>query len=219
VTTDLVIVGAGGFARETAAAVRDLPEWRLVGFLDDDGSLHGKTRGGVPILGPTGQLVPNTRIVVCVGSPRNHTARARLVAEHGHFWSRYATIVHPSAQVGAGCGIGPGSVLLAQVTLTADVAIGAHVAVMPQVVLTHDDVVGDFATIASGVRLGGGVRIGRGAYIGAGALVREGVTIGDGALVGLGSVVLHDVPPGQVWVGNPARFLRFASPVLTQERS
>jgi sugar O-acyltransferase (sialic acid O-acetyltransferase NeuD family) len=219
VTTDLVIVGAGGFARETAAAVRDMPEWRLLGFVDDDESLHGRSRSGVPILGPTSLATsPDNKMVVCVGSPGNHTARARLVWRTGPLLSQYATIVHPSAQVGAGSGIGPGSVLLAQVTLTADVAIGAHVAVMPQVVLTHDDVVGDFATIASGVRLGGGVRVGRGAYIGAGALVREGVTIGDGSLVGLGSVVLHDIPPGQVWVGNPARFLRFASPVLTQER-
>jgi acetyltransferase-like isoleucine patch superfamily enzyme len=79
---------------------------------------------------------------------------------------------------------------------------------MPQVVLTHDDVVGDYATIASGVRLGGGVRVAAGAYLGAGALVREGLTIGAGSLVGLGSVVLHDVPAGEVWAGNPARFLR-----------
>jgi sugar O-acyltransferase (sialic acid O-acetyltransferase NeuD family) len=222
VTTGLVIAGAGGFARETAAAVRDMPEWRLLGFVDDDAALHGGYRGGVPILGPislAGSLIGTAKVVVCVGSPRNPAARARVVGRLGFLMSNHATIVHPSAQVGAGCGIGPGSVLLAQVTLTADVAIGAHVAVMPQVVLTHDDVVGDFATIASGVRLGGGVRVGRGAYLGAGALVREGVTIGDGALVGLGSVVLHDIPAGQVWVGNPARFLRHTSPVLTQERS
>jgi acetyltransferase-like isoleucine patch superfamily enzyme len=74
--------------------------------------------------------------------------------------------------------------------------------------LTHDDVVHDYATITSGVRLGGDVTVAQGAYIGAGALIREGVTVGAWAQVGLGSVVLRDVPPGQVWVGNPARFLR-----------
>jgi acetyltransferase-like isoleucine patch superfamily enzyme len=99
-------------------------------------------------------------------------------------------------------------VLLAQSVLTAGVLVGAHVAVMPRVVLTHDDEVEDFATLASGVVLGGGVRVGRGAYVGAGAVVREQVTIGAGSLIGMGSVVLRDVPPGEVWVGNPARRLR-----------
>jgi acetyltransferase-like isoleucine patch superfamily enzyme len=75
-------------------------------------------------------------------------------------------------------------------------------------VLTHDNVVGDYATVTSGVRLGGGAVLQEGAYVGAGALVREGVTVGAWSLVGMGSVVLHDVPPGQVWAGNPARLLR-----------
>jgi acetyltransferase-like isoleucine patch superfamily enzyme len=92
--------------------------------------------------------------------------------------------------------------------LTADVTVGSHVAVMPQAVLTHDDVVGDYATIASGVRLGGGAVLEPGAYVGAGALIREGVTVGGRSLVGMGSVVLRDVPPGEVWAGNPAGFLR-----------
>jgi acetyltransferase-like isoleucine patch superfamily enzyme len=109
--------------------------------------------------------------------------------------------------------VGPGSVLLAGTVLTADVEVGAHVAVMPQAVLTHDDRVADYATIASGVRLGGGAVIEEGAYVGAGALVREGVTIGARSLVGMGSVVLHDVPPGQIWAGNPARKLREESPL------
>lgn len=218
-TTDLVIVGAGGFARETAAAVRASDEFRLLGFLDDDPSLHGRARGGVPVLGPAGLVGSlDAQVVVCVGNPHDYASRARLMYRLGIRPARFATVIHPSAEVGAGCGIGPGSVLLAHVTLTADVTVGAHVAVMPQVVLTHDDVVGDFATIASGVRLGGNVHIGRGAYLGAGSLVREGVTIGDRSLVGLGSVVLRDVPPGEVWVGNPARYLRpAASSAVLQE--
>jgi sugar O-acyltransferase (sialic acid O-acetyltransferase NeuD family) len=211
--TALVIVGAGGFARETAAAVHALGDrWRLVGFLDDDPALHGRSRGGVPVLGGTDRLaeLPEAAVVVCVGNPRDYRTRARIVRRLALPPERYATIVHPSADLAPGCVVGPGSVLLAQTVLTADVRVGAHVAVMPQVVLTHDDVVDDHATIASGVRLGGGTRLARGAYIGAGALIREGLTVGAWSLVGMGSVVLRDVPPGQVWAGNPARFLRTA---------
>ncbi|SCF25586.1 sugar O-acyltransferase, sialic acid O-acetyltransferase NeuD family [Micromonospora viridifaciens] len=214
---DLVIVGAGGFARETAAAVRAInqvrPAWRLRGFLDDDPALAGTERAGLPILGGVDRMteMPRAAAVVCVGNPRNYAARQRIVARLALPADRYATIVHPGAHVGAGSSVGPGTVLLAGVVLTADVAVGEHVAVMPQAVLTHDDRVDDHVTIASGVRLGGGAVLRRGAYVGAGALIREGVTVGDRSLVGMGSVVLQDVPPGEVWAGNPARRLRAAS--------
>ncbi|BCB87371.1 acetyltransferase [Phytohabitans suffuscus] len=214
---DLVIVGAGGFARETAAAVRAVnevrPAWRLRGFLDDDPALHGTERSGVPILGGVDHLADLTgaAVLVCIGNPRHYGTRERVVERLGLPADRYATLVHPTAQVGSGSLIGPGTVLLAGVVLTADITVGAHVAVMPQAVLTHDDLVGDYATVASGARLGGNAVLEHGSYVGAGALIREGVTVGARSLVGMGSVVLTDVPPGEVWVGNPARMLRPAN--------
>jgi sugar O-acyltransferase (sialic acid O-acetyltransferase NeuD family) len=212
--SEVVLVGAGGFARETAAAVHAInerePRWRLRGFLDDDLALHGTQRGGVPVLGPLDAIadLPDAAVVICVGNPRNFAAREQIAARLDLPAARYATIIHPTASVGPDCLIGPGSVLLAQTALTAAVTIGAHTAVMPQAVLTHDGVIGNFVTIASGVRLGGGVVIEDGAYLGAGSLLREFVHVGAGALVGMGSVVLGDVPAKQVWAGNPARYLR-----------
>lgn len=209
---ELVIVGAGGFARETAQAVADAGGFRLLGHLDDDPARHGTEVDGVPVLGGCDLVheLPGARVVVCVGNPRDYAARARLVRRLALPEARYATVVHPTAAVSATSRIGPGSVLLAHCVLTAAVRVGAHVAVMPHVVLTHDDVAEDFATLASGVRLGGGARLERGAYVGSGALIREGTTIGAWSLIGMGSAVLGDVPPGEVWVGSPARRLRAA---------
>jgi acetyltransferase-like isoleucine patch superfamily enzyme len=47
----------------------------------------------------------------------------------------------------------------------------------------------------------------KGASIGSNATILCGVTIGENAIVGAGSVVTHDVPPGSVVAGNPARLL------------
>ena len=207
--TRIAIAGAGGFGRETADAIRDLyPGSDLfAGFLDD-------AMPGLPIadqvLGPVDLIreLPDVRLVVCVGNPRNYFARAGIVERLGLPERRYATIVHPFAQVSRSSTVGAGSVLLAGAVLTADATISRHVAVMPHAVVTHDVVVRDYATIASGVKLGGGVVVDEGAYLGAGAMVREGVRIGAWSQVGMGSVVLRDVPEGEVWVGNPARRLR-----------
>jgi acetyltransferase-like isoleucine patch superfamily enzyme len=51
----------------------------------------------------------------------------------------------------------------------------------------------------------------KGAKIGANSTILPGVIIGENALVGAGSVVVKDVAPGAVVVGNPARVIRHVS--------
>jgi acetyltransferase-like isoleucine patch superfamily enzyme len=52
----------------------------------------------------------------------------------------------------------------------------------------------------------------KGASIGAAAVILGGVTIGEYALIGAGSVVTKDVPANELWVGNPANFVRRLTP-------
>ena len=49
------------------------------------------------------------------------------------------------------------------------------------------------------------IRIGDGVWVASDVFVAPGVTIGDGVVVGLRSTVLHDLPPGMLCYGNPAR--------------
>jgi acetyltransferase-like isoleucine patch superfamily enzyme len=52
------------------------------------------------------------------------------------------------------------------------------------------------------------VVIGDGAWIGNRSIVRPGVTIGARAVVGAGSVVMTDIPPRTLAMGNPARVIK-----------
>jgi acetyltransferase-like isoleucine patch superfamily enzyme len=49
------------------------------------------------------------------------------------------------------------------------------------------------------------VRIGRYAWVGQNSFIMKGVTIGEGAIIGVNSVVVNDIPPYSVAMGNPAR--------------
>src|SRR4051812_25828225 len=140
---DLLLIGAGGFSRETAEAVHAVnavrPTWNLLGFLDDDPGKHGTLIGGTPVLGPIDAVHehPDAAVLVCTGRPDNYVSR-KLIAERLALGEeRYATVIHPSATLGGTCRVGAGSVLLAHADLTADVVVGRHVTLMPQVVLTH----------------------------------------------------------------------------------
>jgi len=48
----------------------------------------------------------------------------------------------------------------------------------------------------------------KGASVGANATILAGITIGENALVGAGSVVTKNIPENEIWVGNPAKFLK-----------
>ena len=50
--------------------------------------------------------------------------------------------------------------------------------------------------------------IGNDVWIGSRCLIKSGINIGDGAVIGMGSVVTCDVPPYEIWAGNPAKLIR-----------
>ncbi len=54
----------------------------------------------------------------------------------------------------------------------------------------------------------GDVAIGNDVWIGTNATILSGVNIGDGAVIGTNSVVSKDIGPYEIWVGNPAKFIR-----------
>ncbi len=45
-------------------------------------------------------------------------------------------------------------------------------------------------------------------FIGVNSIICNSVTIGKGAIIGAGSVVTKNIPPYQVWAGNPARYIK-----------
>jgi acetyltransferase-like isoleucine patch superfamily enzyme len=141
--------------------------------------------------------------------------------------------IHPladvkSAQIGADTKVWQFSVILGEARIGDNCNINAHT------FIENDVVIGNHVTVKCGVFLWDGIRIEdhvfigpnatftndkypeafqptiirKGASIGANATILGGVTIGENAMVGAGSVVTKDVPEGELWVGNPARFVR-----------
>jgi serine O-acetyltransferase len=79
-------------------------------------------------------------------------------------------------------------------------------------------VIGNNVEIGPGVVIGGRSKlyevpvIEEDVQIGVGAKVLGPIRVGRGAVIGANAVVLHDVPPGAVVVGIPARVLRIEQP-------
>jgi sugar O-acyltransferase (sialic acid O-acetyltransferase NeuD family) len=208
--SQLVLVGAGGLAREVLSSERASGRDDAVTVLDDDPACWGTDLGGARVVGGLDLVreYADHEVLVCLGRGTARCAVVARLALLGIGRDHYATSVHPRAVLPASCVPGAGSIVLAGVVATADVIIGRHVVAMPNVTLTHDDVVEDFATLCAGVSLGGSVRVREAAYLGMNSSVRQGVVLGRESMLGMGAALLRDMPDHETWVGVPAALVR-----------
>lgn len=210
---ELIIVGAGGFARETLDVVEAVnavsPMFDVLGFADDapsEPALQRLADRGHRHLGRIDDALaahPTSSIVIAIGSPEHRDAiAARLGSE------RAATLVHPRASIGSCSTIGAGTVICAGALVSTNVRIGRHGHLNPGAIVGHDSVLADAVSVNPGAVVSGDVRIDEGVLIGAGSVVLQGLHIGEGVVVGAAACVTKDAPPRVTLVGVPARIHR-----------
>ncbi len=125
----------------------------------------------------------------------------------------------PGAVVGNDCNICDGVFVENNVRIGDRVTIKCGVQLWDGLVLEDDVFVGPNATFTNDafprskqyLEKNSTTLIREGASIGANATILPGLTIGERAMVGAGAVVLHDVPPMAIVVGNPARITGYVA--------
>jgi acetyltransferase-like isoleucine patch superfamily enzyme len=127
------------------------------------------------------------------------------------------TCVRERCEIGDDVVVGRGSLVENDTTIGALTKIQAHayitaystlednVFIAPCVATTNDNFMG---RTEKRHELMKGPTIRRGARVGGAAVLLPGIEIGEEAFVGAGAVVIRDVEPGTVVVGNPARAIR-----------
>lgn len=209
----VVILGAGGFAREVLdvfEACNGLaPAWDVLGFVVEPGYAEaGTIVNGKPVLGGFDWLVEHVGevLVTCgVGAPEH---RRRLIEKARSLGCRFCNIVHPSVIASRWVTLGNGVVIAAGCILTNNIRVGDHAHLNLDCTIGHDATIGDFATLSPGVHVSGNVVIGEGAYLGTGANLIEKVRIGDWSVVGAGSAIVSDVPANSTTVGVPGKVIK-----------
>jgi sugar O-acyltransferase (sialic acid O-acetyltransferase NeuD family) len=225
--TPLVIVGAGGHGRELLDVIKAMdtvvPTWNFLGFVADGGGDLDELKAlGVPFLGAVDQLDVGgaygvdgavaglqARFVIGIGSSAARESLDKRLTKAG--WVA-ATLIHPSATIGAKCEIAPGAVITAGVRVTTNVRLGRHVHLNVNSTVSHDCVLGDYVTVSPGVNIAGHVTLHDGVECGTGAAFLPGVTVGRGTRVGAGAVVTKNLPANCTVVGIPARPLADRKP-------
>jgi len=208
---EIIILGAGGLAREVALLIEDINRkgevWKLLGYVDKEPDRVGTMVGKYPIMGTESEISGWTGdAVIAVGNPAQvQGIRAKIRSYPG---LTFPNLIHPSVVWDpASTSIGEGNVICAGAVLTVDIKIGSFNILNINSSYGHDVVIGDCCVISPAVAVGGGVEVGTGCLLGMGSQIYQYRSIGPGATVAMGSAVVSDVAANTTVIGVPARRL------------
>ncbi len=125
-------------------------------------------------------------------------------------------VIFPEATIGNNCNICANVLIENEVLVGNNVTVKSGVQLWDGITVEDDVFIGPNSTFTNDLfprsknpewKLSKTV-IKKGASIGANATILCGITIGEKAMIGAGSVVTKNVPDGELWVGNPAHFVK-----------
>ena len=125
-------------------------------------------------------------------------------------------VIFPNAKIGENCNICTNVLVENEVIIGNNVTVKSGVQLWDGITVEDNVFIGPNATFTNDLYPRSKnpdwelkkTTIKKGASIGANATILCGITIGENSMIGAGSVVTKDVPAGELWVGNPVKFVR-----------
>ena len=208
---NLVIIGAGGLAREVYDLFKELypgqtNEISFKGFLSD-GPSNVEELGYPRVIGTVSSYMPaeNDVFLCAIGKVRDRVKKVWQIKERGGI---FINLVHPKAIVAPSVKFGEGIIIKAFCVLDSHVEIGSYTYLQSSVIAGHDVQIGAFCQVNSFSFFAGNVKVEDMCTINAGARIIQGVKVETEAVVGIGSVVLRKVKQKTTVFGNPAKIIR-----------
>ncbi|MBI9032064.1 hypothetical protein JEZ13_08715 [bacterium] len=212
----IIILGGIGNGTVIAQAIVDANnrgsnEYEIVGYLNDREEV-GSSIEGFPVLGKIKEASnfakQGYKFINTLYRIDGQQERLDLFQSLELVDSDLAIFVHPTAFVAPNVEIEPGAVIMPYVMISAGAMIGKGTLIMVGASIGHNTKLGPYNHIAAQAVVGAYIETGIGVHIGLNATVRENLVIGDHATLGMGAVLTKNINQKEIWIGNPAIFLR-----------
>jgi sugar O-acyltransferase (sialic acid O-acetyltransferase NeuD family) len=182
------------------------PGIEFAGFLDNDPAKAGKEFLGLPVLGDFSWLkdkdISAYRFINLI--TRDCITRYTTSLSIAKLGGRFVNFIHPFVNLEM-VKLGLGNYIQEGVILQAEVEIGNNSSIHMGTLVGHETKIGNSVFIAHGCNLSGCLQIEDGVFMGTGTSIVPRTKIGKWSVIGAGSVIIKDVPPYSVVVGNPGK--------------
>ena len=214
----IVILGGVGNGSVIANAIVDANRrgdstWEFAGYLNDRAAAGGRIES-LPVLGKladwetfarSGHYFINT--IYRIDGQQERIARFESLSIPE---DKLATFIHPLAYVAPSAVLGAGTVVMPLASVSSSTIVAKGCLVMVGAALLHNSRIGMYCHFAAHCCVGSDMNIAAGVHIGLNATTREKLSIGRNSTLGMGAVLTRDMGENEIWVGNPAKFLRKA---------
>jgi sugar O-acyltransferase (sialic acid O-acetyltransferase NeuD family) len=202
---DLLILGTGVHALEMVEIIervnRAAATWNLIGLITADENQIGQSLNQALVVGTPGDLSLYPKAVLA-------PSWADLQSMGDLPLDRVVSLIDPTSFVSRTAIIGHGCVIYPHCFVGLRARLDDFVFCMAGSIINHDDIIGCRTAVTSGAQLAGSVTVEPDCYLGQACTIRQCLTIGHHSVIGMGAVVVKNVEPHSVMVGNPARKLR-----------
>jgi sugar O-acyltransferase (sialic acid O-acetyltransferase NeuD family) len=208
----LIIIGSSGHASVIIDVVEKQKIYYLLGLIDPfkkvgEIILKYKILGGEDIILEYHKMFNNLKIFIAIGDNNSRNIVKQKVLDIIPSIS-FATLIHPSAQIGLNVSIGFGVCIMAGAIINSNVVIKDFVIVNTNSSIDHDCEIQENSSIAPGVVIGGNCIIGKSTSVCIGSIIKNAINIGSNSIIGAGSLLLQDCSDNTIMYGTPAKFIR-----------
>ncbi len=201
---DLIIVCAGGFGREVYYMAKQIGQWNIKGFIDDNVHALVGVNIALPIIGTIKDWVPSENEVFALGvsNPKTKEVIVNIMKAKG---AQFVTLIAPHSRIIETTTMGEGCIISGSVGDC--VKIGNFVNIMGSMI-GQDSEIGDFTTTTGYTNIAS-AKLGKRVFVGSHAVVLNGKKVGDDAFICAGSICFSSVKAGTKVFGNPAKKMEF----------
>jgi len=204
----LAIYGTGGSGKEAYEVFEECPKekskWDEIVFVDDtveSGEFRSCRRFTFEDLQKT--LSPEqVKIVIAIGEPKSREILYNRIVSAGY---SLGNIIHSNAVISKGSLMGNGIVLQDGVKISAEAEISDNVYINSRTLVGHNVKIGSHCQISANVFLAGFSKLEECVFIGVASCIRDHTVVGAHSVISMGSVVMKDVRPYKIFMGNPGR--------------
>ena len=206
---DIVIVGAGGFAREIRCMLPEFlagQDYQFKGFLGKDQGVPSDHDIGQWLLGDPEVYQPqeSDRFILAIG---NMDARRRTVEAIGDKNGQFLTIVHPQAYVAPSATLEMGVVIYPFAAVSNNAHLHRCVKLNYYASVGHDTRLGEYCLLAPYATVNGFAELEDDVYMSTHATVAPQVHVGTHSKISANSAVMKDLPANSFAFGVPAQVI------------